>query len=78
MKLVPIHDDPRPKTLKVTGRTRTSLQTDGRTTPDGRIKSHGLQLNVNAFARTIEKKVLYGDVIFKEDLVTKEKVYNKH
>jgi len=33
MNLVPRYDDPRPKTLKVTARTRKSLQTDGRTTP---------------------------------------------
>jgi len=34
MNLVPRYDDPRPKTLQVTGRTIKSLQTDGRT--DGR------------------------------------------
>jgi len=31
MNLVPRFDDPRSKTLKVTGRTRKCLQTDGRT-----------------------------------------------
>jgi len=33
MNLVPRYDDPRPKTIKFTGRTRKRLQTDGQTTP---------------------------------------------
>jgi len=33
MKLVQRFDDPRPKNLKIIGRTRKSLQTDGRTMP---------------------------------------------
>jgi len=57
MNLIPRYDNPRPKTLKVTGRTRKSLQTDGQTdgqhhtiirpVKDGRIKMFKLIFNEN-------------------------------
>jgi len=40
MNLVSRYDDPRPKILKVTGRTRKRLQTDGRTDKPYHTKSH--------------------------------------